>query len=176
MVPSPGASLYEYSAWAPQITHTACTLVIESAIAISAGIGPKGLPLKSISKPATITRTPLLASFVQTLGSSSSKNWASSIPTTCTSLPSNKIDEELSTGVDCMELALCDTTAVSSKRVSVFGLNISTFKRAICARRSLRISSSVLPENIEPQITSILPPNSFLRLKTSSLNNMTNYL
>jgi hypothetical protein len=78
------------------------------------------------------------------------------------------MDDEFSTGVEGMEFELCDTNAFSAKRVSAFGLNISTLKRAILARFNLRISSSVLPENMEPQITSILPPNSLLRLKTSS--------
>ena len=62
------------------ITNTLGTS--SSAVDINAGIGPKGLPLKSISKPATITRTPPLARSLQTFTISSSKNWASSIPTT----------------------------------------------------------------------------------------------
>src|SRR5438132_10538801 len=37
------------------------------------------------------------------------------------------------------------------------GLKISTFWRAICARRSRRISSSVLPLYMLPTITSIQP-------------------
>src|SRR5437868_3086527 len=37
------------------------------------------------------------------------------------------------------------------------GLNTSTRLRAIIARRRRRISSSLLPENIGPQITSIQP-------------------
>ena len=37
------------------------------------------------------------------------------------------------------------------------GLNISTLRFAILARFSLRINSSVFPENIEPQMTSIQP-------------------
>ena len=37
------------------------------------------------------------------------------------------------------------------------GLKISTRWRANLARFNLRISSSVLPENIDPQTTSILP-------------------
>ena len=37
------------------------------------------------------------------------------------------------------------------------GLKIPTRRLAIRARRSLRISSSVFPENMEPQITSIHP-------------------
>jgi hypothetical protein len=56
------------------MAHMACTFVTSSAIAIKAGMGPNGLPLKSMSKPATITRIPLDASLIQTSGSSSSKN------------------------------------------------------------------------------------------------------
>jgi hypothetical protein len=37
------------------------------------------------------------------------------------------------------------------------GLNTNTFCLAYSARRILRISSSVLPLNMEPQITSIQP-------------------
>jgi hypothetical protein len=61
------------------------------------------------------------------------------------------------TGVDRMALASCDTTSCSENLVSICGLNISTVCRAILARFSLRINSSVLPENIDPQITSIQP-------------------
>ena len=43
------------------------------------------------------------------------------------------------------------------------GLKISTRCRANFARRNRRISSSVLPENMEPQMTSIRP----LRLVSS---------
>ena len=43
---------------------------------------------------------PLLANWVHTSGNSSSKNWASSIPTTWVLAPNTKIADELSTGVD----------------------------------------------------------------------------
>ena len=46
----------------PMPALLACTLVTYSAQANKAGIGPKGWPLKSISSPAIITLTPLLAS------------------------------------------------------------------------------------------------------------------
>ena len=39
----------------------------------------------------------------------------------------------------------------------MIGLKTSTRLRAIMARRSRRISSSLFPENIGPQITSIHP-------------------
>ena len=135
----------------------ACTLVTCSATAINCGIGPKGLPSKSISNPAIITRTPLLASLLHTFTNSRSKNWASSIATTSTSLASNKILELEGTGVLLMALASCDTTSISWYRVSILGLKISTFCLANCARFKRRISSSVLPENILPHITSMLP-------------------
>jgi hypothetical protein len=41
--------------------------------------------------------------------------------------------------------------------VSAVGLKISTRNWAILARFSRRMSSSVLPENMEPQMTSIHP-------------------
>ena len=42
-------------------------------MAINEGMGPKGTPWKSMSKPATMTRLPLSANFWQTSGSASSK-------------------------------------------------------------------------------------------------------
>src|SRR5512141_292856 len=45
----------------------------------------------------------------------------------------------------------------SLKRVSNVGLKICTFCLAICARRSRRMSSSLLPLNMLPVITSIQP-------------------
>ena len=44
----------------------------------------------------------------------------------------------------------------------MLGLKMAIFWLANCARRSLRMSSSVLPENIEPQMTSMQPD--FLKL------------
>lgn len=110
-----------------------------------------------MSSPATITRMPLLASSLQTSVSPSSKNWASSMPTTSISEVKSRMLAEESTGVDGMELLSCDTTFSSEYRTSMEGLNISTRCRAKVARLRRRISSSVFPENIEPQITSIRP-------------------
>ena len=135
----------------------ACTLVTYSAVAISAGIGPKGLPVKSMSRPATITRTPLSASCRQTSTSPWSKNCASSMPTTSTSEVISRIFCAESTGVERIALASCETTSSSEYRTSMRGLKISTRRRANSARFRRRISSSVLPENIEPHITSIQP-------------------
>ena len=159
----------------PHLTHTACSLVTESAMAISCGIAPNGRPLKSISKPAIITRTPVSASVAQTSGRWLSKNWASSIPTTRMWPLKGKMAVAFSTAFEGMELRLCDTKALLSYLVSATGLNISTLILAIRARFTRLISSSVLPENIDPQITSILPPNSFRLLKTSSVYNMLNF-
>ena len=77
----------------------ACNLETYSARAINCGIGPKGLPVKSKSKPATITRIPLFANSQQTIGNSSSKNWASSIPITSASEVRSKMFELDGTGV-----------------------------------------------------------------------------
>ena len=54
-------------------------------------------------------------------------------------------------------MSLCDTMWSSLKRLSMSGLKIWTFCRAICARRSRRISSSLLPLNMLPVMTSIQP-------------------
>ena len=79
------------------------------------------------------------------------------MPTTSMSDDSRSIDDDDSTGVLGIEWRSWLTTSISEYLVSIEGLNISTFCRANSARFSLRISSSVLPENIEPHTTSILP-------------------
>ena len=63
----------------------------------------------------------------------------------------------LGIGVERIALASCETTSSSEYRTSMRGLKISTRRRANSARFRRRISSSVLPENIEPHITSIQP-------------------
>lgn len=62
-----------------------------------------------------------------------------------------------SIGVDMICFWSWLTTSSSEYLTSMAGLKISTFWRANCARRRRRMSSSVLPENIDPQTTSILP-------------------
>lgn len=79
------------------------------------------------------------------------------MPTTSMSDDSSNIDEDESTGVLIMELRSWLTTSISEYRVSRAGLKISTLCFANSARLSLLISSSVLPENIDPHTTSILP-------------------
>ena len=101
-----------------------------------AGMGPKGTPLKSMSSPATMTRMPLLASSLHTATSPSSKNCASSMPTTSMSDDSSNIDEDESTGVLIMELRSWLTTSISEYRVSRAGLKIST----LCFANSARLS------------------------------------
>ena len=68
-----------------------------------------------------------------------------------------RISFENCTGDDRIEFSLCDTTFVSLNLVSVLGLKISTCCLAMNARFNLRRSSSVFPENIDPQMTSIQP-------------------
>ena len=66
-----------------------------------------------MSSPATITRTPLSASCRQTSTMLSSKNWASSIPTTSTSEAMSRMFCGDSTGVERMAFASCETTSSS---------------------------------------------------------------
>ncbi len=54
-------------------------------------------------------------------------------------------------------LAVRDDVVVGSTRVSMVGLKIWTRWRAIWARRRRRISSSLLPLNMQPTMTSIQP-------------------
>src|SRR5689334_23664501 len=54
----------------------------------------------------------------------------------------------------------CETTWPMSYRSSICGLTISARCPAISARRSRRMSSSLLPLNIGPQTTSSHPPRS----------------
>ena len=56
-----------------------------------------------------------------------------------------------------MRASLCETMWSREKRSSMPGLKISTFWRAIWARRSRRINSSVLPLYMLPTMTSIQP-------------------
>ena len=63
----------------------------------------------------------------------------------------------VATARDEMRISLCETIASSAYRVSSAGLKICTRWRAICARRRRRISSSLLPLNMLPTMTSIQP-------------------
>src|SRR4051812_38811437 len=64
---------------------------------------------------------------------------------------------ELRTFCDAIRMSLCETMWSSLKRLSISGLKICTFCRAICARRNRRINSSLLPLNMLPVTTSIHP-------------------
>ena len=60
-------------------------------------------------------------------------------------------------GVQEMLWESCETTSRSEYLLSMVGLKVAIFCFANCARLSLLMSSSVFPENIEPQITSMQP-------------------
>ena len=61
------------------------------------------------------------------------------------------------TAIDGSRISLCDVMCVSEKRSSMAGLNTCTRRFAICARRKRRMSSSLLPLNMLPTMTSIHP-------------------
>src|SRR5580692_6297916 len=63
-----------------------------------------------------------------------------------------------------MRRSPCETISSLEYRASIAGLKTWTRLRAMVARRRRRISSSLLPENMGPQITSIQPR---LPVKTS---------
>src|SRR5580765_2250576 len=105
-----------------------------------------------------MTRLPALASVLQAAGRFASKNCPSSMPTTSVSSWTWRINSsEFFTFSDAIRMSLCDTMWSSLKRSSRSGLKIWTFWRAIWARRRRRISSSLLPLNMLPALTSIQP-------------------
>ena len=61
------------------------------------------------------------------------------------------------TAVDGRRISLCEVMCVSEYRSSIAGLKTCTRRLAICARRSRRINSSLLPLNMLPTMTSIHP-------------------
>ena len=65
----------------PHTMQIARSLSTISATAMRSPMAPKGSPRKSVSVPATITRTPRWASSVATATMSRSRNWASSMAT-----------------------------------------------------------------------------------------------
>src|SRR6267143_4374449 len=105
-----------------------------------------------------MTRFPRFASFVQTSTTSSPRNCASSIPTTSVRGESfSMISAALKTASEGMPRPECETISLAAYRSSMAGLKICTRCRAISARRSRRINSSLFPENIGPTTTSIQP-------------------
>src|SRR5262249_4184281 len=92
----------------------------------------------------------------------SSKNCTSSIPTTFT--PNSMAARNslaFGTTIASMPRLSREIIRAGSKRLSMAGLKIWVRWRAISARRSRRISSSLFPLNIPPVITSIHPPLGF---------------
>ena len=94
-----------------------------------------------------------------TAGRSGSKNCPSSMPTTSVS----RLDELEQLRASCRPRATESASRCArrcGRRRSAcrsIGLKICTLWRAICARRSRRISSSLLPLNMLPTMTSIQP-------------------
>src|SRR5215217_3931682 len=105
-----------------------------------------------------ITRTPRRASSFATVTSSLSKNCPSSIPTTSVSGSTfSRISAADRLFDESCRISECETIWLSENLESNSGLKTCTFCRAILARRRRRMSSSDLPENIEPAITSTQP-------------------
>ena len=105
-----------------------------------------------------MTRTPRSASSVARSIRPSSKNCASSMPTTCTSGSSAARSSRLSRTESAETSRRSRVTTRSGRwRTSADGLKTWTFWRAMRARRSRRSSSSLLPENIPPAMISIWP-------------------
>jgi len=105
-----------------------------------------------------MTRLPFPASRLQMAGSCVSKNCPSSMPMTSVSGRTRSSSWlEPATFSEASRMSLCETMWSSLKRSSMSGLKICTCCRAIWARRSRRISSSLLPLNMLPVMTSIQP-------------------
>ena len=102
-----------------------------------------------------MTRWPPATSFRTTPTIAWSKNCTSSMPTTVVSGNiSCRISSPTSTGRASNESPSCELTSSLLKRMSMAGLKTCTARRAITARLTRRMSSSLFPLNIEPTITS----------------------
>jgi len=145
----------------PHSTQIACSLSTISATAMSCGMAPNGSPRKSVSVPARITRRPRSARLDATCTTPASRNCASSMATTCAiGSRRRRICEEESTGVASkVRRSWLETAHKPAYRSSRWDLNTCTRLRAMVARRTRRSSSSVLPLNITPAMTSIQPPD-----------------
>ena len=121
---------------------------------------PNGSPRKSVSVPARITRRPAAASDVARSTIPTGRNCASSMATTCVSFSTAcAICSGESIGsASTVRPSWLDTWYRPAYRSSRCDLNTCTRFFAISARRTRRMSSSLLPLNITPQITSIQPP------------------
>src|SRR5438552_9047056 len=146
-------------AGSPHTTQIAWSLSTISAMASSAGMGPKGRPRKSMSMPASTIRTPWSASVLATLTRPSASTCSSS--TASTSVWGRRrvmISSEESTGsAATMPPSWVLIEYSPAYRASKWDLNTWTRFLAMTARRTRRISSSLLPENITPAITSMRP-------------------
>src|SRR5579884_3824153 len=112
---SDGTSRCVWTAGLPQRMQMASNFVISSATASNRGMGSKGRPRKSVSRPATMTLLPKSAKRVQTPIRPSPRNWASSIPTTSVrGFSFSRISSALATGSEGIPSPECDTI---SKRI-----------------------------------------------------------
>src|SRR5438034_7751943 len=111
-----------------------------------------------MSRPAATIRTPRSASSWTISGSRSSRNCASSTATTVTPSPScSRISALRCSGMASSRDPSWEATRWRLYRSSRAGLNTCTRCRAICARRTRRMSSSLFPLNMLPQMTSMRP-------------------
>src|SRR5215208_3969970 len=144
----------EREASLPQRAQIALSFTTTSASASRLGIGPNGSPLKSMSSPATMTSYPASASRRQTSIIPSSKNCASSMATrSVVSSTFPRSSSLVETASASCGTPLWDRVSVFSERVSMVCLKTCALRWAYRARRTRRINSSVLPENIDPVIT-----------------------
>src|SRR4029077_11695983 len=142
----------------PQTTQIASSLSTRSARASNVGTGPNGSPRKSRSRPAQITRRPSRTSARTTPTIPGSKNCTSSMPTTLVSSErSGTISALERTGRATNESPSCERTSSLPKRSSIAGLNTWTVRRAMTARFTRRMSSSLFPLNMLPTTTSRPP-------------------
>src|SRR6266481_188962 len=103
-------------------------------------------------------RLPISARRTTSAMIASPRNWASSMPMTSVRKSSRfSTSAALLTVSEWMRVSLWETIWLFEYLWSSMGLKICTRWRAISARRRRRISSSLLPLNMGPQITSIQP-------------------
>src|SRR5258708_5056027 len=142
----------------PQTTQIASSLSTRSASGSSVGAGANGSPRKSRSRPAQITRRPPKTSSRTTRMTPASKNCTSSMPTTLVSAESSGMIASLDrTGRAMNESPSCERTSSVPKRSSMAGLKTWTVRRAMTARFTRRMSSSLFPLNMLPTTTSSPP-------------------
>src|SRR5215203_270064 len=154
----PFMSRCEREASLPHRAQMALSFTTSSASASSLGIGPKGSPRKSMSRPVATTSYPASARSRLASTMPSSKNCASSMATTSVVSSTFSTSSPLvATAVASCGTPLWERISVRSERVSMACLKTCTLRRAYRVRRTRRINSSVLPENIEPVMTMSAP-------------------